>query len=106
MASILQVANPFGEEVILSEDVWEDIILKHPEVKSFLKEIGDTIAKPDFVKESVYDSRSKLYYLFHKHIYNGKYLVIVVKTVDINFVSTIYLTNNPIKKGRVIWMKE
>ncbi len=72
MDELLQAVNPFGEKVFLTEKVWQEILLKHPEVKNLLPEMERTISQPDFIKESIYDLRTKLYYRFHANIFDGK----------------------------------
>ncbi|MBS4027162.1 MAG: hypothetical protein KGZ58_00875 [Ignavibacteriales bacterium] len=102
----LRINNPFGEEVILTEIVWQEILQKHPEVKNLISEIERTVSEPDFIKESIYDSRSTLYYTFHSHVFGGKYIVVVVKSVERNYISTIYITNKPSSKGKILWTKK
>ncbi|MBI4646930.1 MAG: hypothetical protein HY738_10150 [Bacteroidia bacterium] len=102
----VKTINPFDEEVILTKATWENIIIKHPEVIKYLHKIERTINLPDFIKTSVYDIRTKLYYRYQPEILNGKYFVVVVKSADKNFISTTYITNEIIKGGKIIWKKQ
>lgn len=95
----------FGETVVLTDAVREMILLKHPEVADFIDKIDKTLAEPDEVRQSLRDERSVLYYRFEDEVLNSKWVVVVVKRIDRNFISTIYATDQ-IKSGEVIWKKE
>lgn len=79
-------------------------ILEHPEMVELAEKIEETLLEPDQVTESFSDATAKLYYRFYvKTLVGGKFLCVVVKTVDADaFVLTAYLTDK-IKKGRSIW---
>ncbi len=93
-----------GEDVYLSDNVYHVIILKHPEAKKLFNRVGNTLVSPDEVRKSVTDSRTRLYYRFYSDVLKGKFVVVVVKQVDKNFISTIYATDK-IKEGEVLWKK-
>jgi hypothetical protein len=93
-----------GDEIVLAASVREMILLKHPEVRDFIDRIGNVLSKPDEVCRSVQDARSMLYYRFEDDVLDGKWVVVVVKRIDRNFVSTVYATDR-IKSGEVIWKK-
>ena len=81
------------EEVILTALVRAVILTKHPEVADFIERI-----------ESIRDERVVLYYRYEAEVFAGKWIVVVVKRIDRNFISTIYVTDQ-IKSGEVIWTK-
>jgi hypothetical protein len=80
------------------------ILLKHLETEDVLDHIDSVLATPDEIRQSTRDKRVVLYYRFNREILNGKWIAIVVKQVDRNFISTIYLTDQ-IKAGEVLWKK-
>ena len=90
----------FGETVVITDAVYAMILRKHPEVSDFVDRIDRTLAEPDEVRYSVRDKRSVLYYLFEDEVLGGKWVVVVVKRIDRNFISTIYATDK-IKSGIV-----
>ncbi|MBN8591387.1 MAG: hypothetical protein J0M33_06495 [Anaerolineae bacterium] len=94
----------FGDEIILTETVRSTILQKHPEVSDFIDQLDVVLAEPDEVRHSKRDDRSILYYRYEAIILNGKWVVVVVKQIDRNFISTIYATDQ-IKSGEVIWKK-
>lgn len=92
----------FGEEVILTEEVKQVIFTKHPEVRRFFNRVEKVLAMPDTVQRSIIDVRVSLYYRFYPDIFNGKFIVVVVKRVDRKFISTLYITDK-IKIGGILW---
>jgi hypothetical protein len=94
----------FGRTVILTGSVRETILSKHPEVSDFLHLTEAVLKSPDEVRQSVSHARTLLYYRYVAEILDGKWIVIVVKRADHDFVSTIYATDK-IKSGEVIWKK-
>jgi len=94
----------FGDQVVLTDSVRTVILIKHPEVAGFIDQIDRALLDPDEVRRSVRNDRSVLYYRFESAVLNGKWVVVVVKQLDRNFVSTIYATDQ-IKSGEVIWTK-
>lgn len=82
-------------------------ILEHPEMQGMQPRIGETLASPKRVLESLGDRRARLYYRFYIGTRVGnKYLCVVVKVLNGDaFVVTAYLTDK-VKKGRQLWPRE
>jgi len=95
----------FGAIIVLADSVRAMILRKHPEVEEFIDQIALVVAEPDEVRRSIRDERSVLYYRYDADLLNGKWIVVVVKRIDRNFVSTMYATDQ-IKSGEVIWNRE
>jgi len=66
--------------------------------------IEETVLQPDRVVRSFSDPQARLYYRFYSRtMVGGKYLCVVVKTLDADaFVLTAYLTDR-IKQGVPLW---
>ena len=94
----------FDEEVVLTATVHEIILTKHPEVTDFIEQIDNVLREPDTVRRSIRDERVVLYYRYEADLFVGKWIVVVVKRIDRNYVSTIYVTDR-IKSGEVLWTK-
>lgn len=93
-----------GATIHLSDQVYQTVLLKHPEAKLFFDFLHETLALPDIVKKSQTDERVNLYYKYFSRVLNGKYVVIVVKFAGEYFVSTFYATDK-IKQGEFVWKK-
>lgn len=92
------------EEIVLIQQTRANILNKHPEVADFIDQLESVLRKPDEIRRSIRDDRVMLYYRYESDVLNGKWIVVVVKRVDRNFVSTIYATDK-VKSGEVIWTK-
>jgi len=93
-----------SDEIVLTDSVRDNILLKHPEAANFLDRVSKVLSEPDEIRHSVRHERSVLYYRFEDTVLNGKWVVVVVKRIDRNFVSTIYATDQ-IKSGEILWKK-
>lgn len=93
-----------GDEIVLKKVVLDTILQKHPEVADFISYLSRVLLTPDEIRRSVNDERVVLYYHYSNEILDGKWIVVVVKRIDRNFISTIYATDK-IKSGDVIWKK-
>ena len=92
-----------GREVRLTEERLAHI-LEHPEMVGLEDAIGDTLAQPQRVIQSLSDPQARLYYRYYVGTRVGdKFLCVVVKVVGGDaFVLTAYLTDT-IKKGQQLW---
>lgn len=70
-----------------------------------MSDVKATLAEPDYVKRSSSDKKVLLYYRFVRGIFQGKHVLVVVKTDDRNFVVTAYITDR-IKKGEEVWRRQ
>jgi hypothetical protein len=94
----------FDHEIILTDQVRSTILVKHPEVSKIIEKLPDVLGKPDEIRQSVRDNRVVLYYQLEETVFHGKWMVVVVKQIDRNFISTIYITDKT-KSGEVVWKK-
>lgn len=84
---IIQATDINGCSVLLGEQEWKNhILVKHPEIESFLEEIKKAVKSPTEVHLDPEDARVYLYYHKlsqkkrpHKKI---KYLLVVIKYVN------------------------
>jgi hypothetical protein len=79
-------------------------LLEHPEMAGLESAIGEALAEPDRVVQSLADAQVRLYYRWLSGTSVGdKHLCVVVKYLaDDAFVVTAYLTDS-IKKGTRLW---
>lgn len=79
--------SPFGR-IQLTDERKRHIFRFHPEVRAYRKYFEKTIRRPDMMCRSKYDAAALILY----RLINGKYLAVVVKTNQRNFILTAYLT--------------
>lgn len=94
-----------NRKVLLIEEKWKHIIEEHQEVIPYSTRMSEVLSFPDLIKESVYNNNVFLFYRFYNDIFNGKYLVVVVRYNMKNIILTCYITDR-IKGGRIIWKKD
>ena len=59
---LFRLADPWGDEVVLTEARWERIVSKHPEVAPYVTEVRATIAAPNVVYEGRHALTTKVFY--------------------------------------------
>ncbi len=96
---LFEVSTPIGLKVRTTQDYWNLIQIKHPEVKGKLLLIKQTLKIPDLITRSRID---KSVLLFYKKI-NGYWLCVVTKASILDgFIITAYITDK-IKEGEKVW---
>jgi hypothetical protein len=98
---IFEIETPIDLRVRTTQNHWELIISKHPEVTAFIDELKDVLVNPDSIYKSKQDPRVFLFYRKHK-----KYWLCAVskKLNGLGFVITFYITDR-IKEGDLFWQK-
>jgi hypothetical protein len=91
-----------GREVRLTDERLAHI-LEHPEMVGLEDAIGETLARPEHVIQSLSDPQARLYYRYYVGTRVGECLCVVVTGVGADaFVLTAYLTDT-MKKGQQLW---
>ncbi len=101
----MQFQDCFGRKIELTQERWQHIIKEHPELKKLKSDISEVLLDPDYVKRSKRDKEVEMFYKFKSDLYNGKFLLIVIKVNNRCFVLTAYITDT-IKKGEIIYDKK
>jgi hypothetical protein len=99
----MEFIDNFNRKIGLSGERWNHITDTHPEIKELRKELEGALANPELIKKSVYNENVVLFYRHYTHIYEGKYMCVVVR-LDEKSIVTAYITDR-IKSGDVIWKK-
>ena len=99
----MEFTDKFNRKIMLSDERQKHITDTHPELSDMSDVLKETLEEPELIKRSVYDENVILIYKYYEHIYNGKYMCVVV-TLDNRLVVTAYITDR-IKDGEIIWTK-
>jgi hypothetical protein len=94
--------DKFSNIIRLTDKQWNHIIKEHQEVGAYKNRLSGVLTKPDLVKRSKRDKDTFLYYRYYKDIYQGKYLLVVVRG---GLLLTCYITDR-IKEGDTIWKRD
>ncbi len=107
---MFQVNDPLHNVITLTKKCWTNHIFKeHPEMKSLLMELRDTLKDPEFIFKSKISSNSRLYFKGYLHPEYGYFYVMAA--VDYNkhkktgFIKTSFPVYNLKKGGELIWKK-
>jgi hypothetical protein len=106
MSVLLEVIDPRGKKVILTEDQWVNHILdEHPYMKALLQEIKSAIETPyvGFIYEDSSLENRHIYY--HRKITDDLYVKVVVGfgSNESGEVITAFKTDSGKKGEDVIW---
>ena len=92
----------FGQLIRLTEERWQHIIERHPEVEGHLAKIQSTIQNPDIIVKNQYNKNERYYHRYFKSLTN--YLVIVIEYKK-NFIITAFISRK-VKRGEILWSKD
>jgi len=90
---ILTVETRLGNRVSLTEERWNHIVSRHPEMAGYLEQVKYTLETPDCV---LFNNES---YLYHKKLKD--YLIVAVDGNQ-KFIITAFISDT-MKKGDIIW---
>ena len=87
-----------GKQIELTEERKKHILIRHPDVAVHFSKTSKVLLDPDEIRIDKEDKNVLLFYKHFSKIGSGKYLVVVVKVNNRNFLLTIYSTHR-IKTG-------
>lgn len=74
----MELIDRFSRRIKLTEERWNHIAETHPELKDMLMDLKGALEAPELIKRSVYNEKVVLFYRYYGHIYEGKYMCVVV----------------------------
>lgn len=96
----MRYQTSIGRQVELTPERRKHILQFHPDLKPYLDQIKLVLESPEIIKRSLDDPRVLIFYRYFDTILSGKYIAVVVKTNQRNFILTSYLTSH-IKTGEI-----
>ena len=97
--AVLSVETPLGFRVVVSQEDWEAIVAKHPEMAERSGDVALALSSPDEVRRSRRDERVLLFYRMER----TRRWVVAVAVANGRLI-TAYRTD-AIKEGTRIWPK-
>jgi len=95
-----EILTPLNFRVRTSEDYWQKLIGKHPDLVDLESEIQQALSDPDEIRRS---SRDPNVLMFYRILKEKRWAVAVVKKLnDEGFLVTAYQTD-AIKEGEQLW---
>lgn len=97
-----EILTPLGFTVRTSEEYWQKVIVKHPDIANLELEVQQALANPDEIHRS---SRDENILLFYAVLKAKRWVVAVAKRINGDgFLITAYQTD-AIKEGELLWHK-
>jgi hypothetical protein len=92
--------------VRLTNERWEHIIKRHPEMEGQKERVLQTVKGPQLIQKGDFGELIAIRY-YRTTPLTSKYLVVVYKEVGNldGFVITSYLSNKPYERRQVLWRK-
>ncbi|MFH7244694.1 MAG: hypothetical protein ACHWZW_17805 [Spirulina sp.] len=95
-----EIATPFGFTVRTSENYWQRLLIKHPDIADLEELVQQALADPDEIRRSSRDDSVLLFYLARSE---KRWVVAVARRLNGDgFLITAYQTD-AIKEGESIW---
>lgn len=88
----------------LTNERWNHIIRRHPELDGQKEKVLETINKPDFIQVGDMDDLLAIRHYLNTPL-TTKYLVVVYKELEEKegFIITAFFTNHPSKRRKIKW---
>ena len=97
-----EIPTPLNFHVRTSDEYWQKLITKHPDIADLETEVKQALANPDEIRQSSRDPNVLLFYLTLKQ---QRWVVAVARRLNGDgFVITAYQTD-AIKEGETLWRK-
>ncbi len=104
-STVFTITDVFGDDIVLTNERWNHILVQHPVMVDLLEEIKLTLQEPNVVQRHQINRNEYRYYKFFTDMFGGKYVfVAVIKALD-NFVATAFIVDTIRRGGELIWIK-
>ncbi len=98
--SKFEILTPLNFTVRTSEEYWQKLIVKHPDIADLEAEVRQALNSPDEIRRSSRDPNLLLFYLVLKE---KRWVVAVARKLNGDgFLITAYQTD-AIKEGETLW---
>lgn len=93
-----------GVPIRLTEERWQHIIGRHPEMETQRAQVLETISKPELIQEGDFGELLAIR-IYDDSPLTRKFLVVVYREVssEDGFILTTYLTRQPSTRRRTVW---
>ncbi len=103
---MLIVRSCVGVPIRLTDERWQHIVRRHPEMGSQQIQVLETVAEPDLVQEGDFGELLAIRF-YPRTPLTSKYLVVVYQEISTEdgFVLTAYLSSRPSSARVTIWTR-
>ncbi len=103
---MLMVRSRNGVPIRLTEERWQHIIRRHPEMNNQRERVLETVAEPEMIQQG--DFGEVLAIRFYPETpLSSKFMLVAYREVSLDdgFVITAYLSSRPSERREVIWKR-
>ena len=95
-----------GVPVRLTDERWQHIITRHPEMTGLQEQVLETVSEPDLIQQGDYGELLAIRF-YPETPLTSRFLVVAYREMgsDDGFVLTSYLTNRPSPRRGVLWKR-
>lgn len=88
----------------LTDERWQHIVARHPEMATQRERVLETVGKPEMIQQGDYGELLAIHF-YHETPLTQKYLVVVYKEIEVNdgFIITAYFATQPSVRRIVLW---
>ena len=107
MGKVFEVISKFDKKIRLTQEKYNHVCVRHPEVFGELDRMKETLASPQIIRRSMYDVKIWLFYrFFNATPVTEKYLMVAARILNNEgSVVTSYFTDK-VKIGEEIWREK
>jgi hypothetical protein len=103
---MLVVRSHHNVPVRLTEERWQHIMHRHPEMEDQRERALETLAEPDLIQRGDFGELMAVRF-YPETLLTSKFLVVVYKEINSEdgFILTAYLTSRPSARRETIWKR-
>lgn len=103
---MIAVRSYNGVPIRLTEERWNHITSRHPEMRTQRQRIMETVAEPDMIQEGDFGELLAVR-LYSSTPLTRKYLIVAYREVrpDDGFILTAYLARRPSARRKITWKR-
>jgi len=103
---MLIVHSRNGVPIRLTEESWQHIVCRHPEMDDQREQILETMAEPDIIQQGDFGELLAIRF-YPETPLTRKFLVVAYREVspEDGFILTAYLTSRPSSRRATIWKR-
>jgi len=100
------VCSHDGVSVRLTEERWQHIIHRHPEMNGQREQVLATVSKPDMIQMGDTGELLAIRYLRHTPV-GSKFMTVAYREInpEDGYVLTVYFTNRPAAWRSLLWKR-
>jgi hypothetical protein len=97
--------DPFGDSIKLTDERWQHILTRHPEMSGHLDNLRLTIKEPNTIYRSQIEPTEYHFYRLLETNIGQLYLIAIVIKTAAPFIVTAHFVSSLRKGGKLVWLR-